>query len=116
MAQGKEERHGQVERAEKAHGQDERSGNPGREETADEMLDRLTAETKKLGQDLGEKSRTRPPDSTRRSSTEREAGEGVKALAGAGAQEVQKPVAAIQAGAGEITQKPRSRKGTVITA
>ena len=53
------------------------------------------------------KSGTRPPESTRRSSMEKEGGEGVKALTGAGEKETQKPVAAVQAGAGEKNaQKP----------
>eukprot|EP00435_Cladocopium_sp_Y103_P007186 s2559_g2.t1 len=87
-------------------GKEERPGKPVQDETADQMLGRLLDEMNTPGQERGEKSGTRSQDSTRRSSKEREAGEGVKALVGAGDQEVQKPVAAIQAGAGEITQKP----------
>ena len=81
------------------HGKEERA------ETADEMLDQLL-NTPKKGQ--GEKSGTRPPDSTRRSSMEREVGEGVKALTGAGEKEAQKRVVAVQAGVGERkkAQKP----------
>ena len=56
------------------HAKDERA------ETADEMLDRLLEDMKTPGKEQGEKSGTRSPDSTRRSSIEREVGEGVKAL------------------------------------
>ena len=86
-----------------SHGQ----AKDGQAETADEMLDRLLDEMKTPGQEQGEKSGTRSPDSTRRSSIEREVGEGVKALTGAGEKGAQKPVAALQAGAGEKkAQKP----------
>ena len=63
------------------HGKDERA------ETADQMLDRILDEMNTAGKGQGEKSGTRPPDSTRRSSMEREVGEGVRALTGAGEKE-----------------------------
>ena len=55
-----------------------------RSETADEMLNRLLEDTSKPGKGQREKSGTKPPDSTRRSSTAREVGEGVGAMTGAG--------------------------------
>ena len=85
-AVAEEEQHGSH-----GHGKDERA------EAADKMLDRLLDEMNTPGRGQGEKSGTRPPDSTRRSSMEREVGEGVKALTGAGEKEAQKRVVAVQA-------------------
>ena len=79
-----------------SHGQ----GKDGQAETADEMLDRLLDDMKTPGKEQGEKSGTRSPDSTRRSLTEREVGEGVKALTSAGENKALVPVAAVQVGAG----------------
>ena len=96
-AVAEEEQHGSH-----GHGKDECA------EAADQMLDRLLDEMNTPGRGQGEKSGTRPPDSTRRSSMEREVGEGVKALTGAGEKEAQKRVVAVQAGVGERkkAQKP----------
>ena len=74
------------------HGKEERA------ETADEMLDRLLEDMLPQKKEQREKSGTRSPDSTRRSSMEKEGGEGVKALTGAGEKKTQKPVAAVQGG------------------
>ena len=51
------------------------------------MLDRLLEDVKTPRKEQGDKSGTRPPDSTRRSSTEREVGEGATALTSAGERE-----------------------------
>ena len=86
-----------------SHGQ----GKEKQAETADEMLDRLLEDMKTPGKEQGDKSGTRPPDSTRRSSTEREVGEGVKALRSAGEKEALVQIVTVQAGAGEKgTQNP----------
>ena len=55
-------------RAEEVHGS---HGKEERAETADVMLDRLLEDMNIPRKGQGEKSRTRPPDSTRRSSTGR---------------------------------------------
>ena len=51
------------------------------------MLNRLLEDASKPGKGQREKSGTKPPDSTRRSSTAREVGEGVGAMTGAGERE-----------------------------
>ena len=69
-----------VQRGSHGHGKEE-------PETADEMLDQLLEDMKTPGKEQGDKSGTRQPDSTRRSSTEREVGEGATALTSAGERE-----------------------------
>ena len=83
-----------VQRGSHGHGKEE-------PETADEMLDQLLEDMKTPGKEQGDKSGTRQPDSTRRSSTEREVGEGVTALTSAGEREALVQIVAVQAGAGE---------------
>ena len=83
------------------------------------MLDRLLEDMTKPGKEQGDKSGTRPPDSTRRSSTEREVGEAVTALTSAGEREALVQIVVVQAGAGEKeAQKARgigrSRETSVV--
>jgi hypothetical protein len=66
------------------------------------MLNRLLEDTSKPGKGQREKSGTKPPDSTRRSSTAREVGEGVGAMTGAGERETLVQIGAVQAGAGWV--------------
>ena len=80
------------------------------------MLDQLLEDmsnmnTPKKGQ--GEKSGTRPPDSTRRSSMEKEVGEGVKALTGAGEKEAKKP-AAVEEVARTVSLPPEQLPGLEV--
>ena len=78
-----------------------------RAETAEQMLDRLLEEMDTPGQEHGERTGTRSSDSTRRSLTEKEVGESVMALTGAGGSGALVQVAAVRAGAGErIAQNP----------
>ena len=95
-----------------AHAEEEQHGSHGhgkeeREETADQMLDRLLEEMDTPGQEHGEKTGTRSSDSTRRSLMGKGVGESGMALTGAGGSGALVQVAAVRAGAGEqIAQNP----------
>ena len=94
-----------------AHAEEVQHGTHGkeeREETADQMLDRLLEEMDTPGQEHGEKTGTRSSDSTPRSLMGKGVEEsGMMALTGAGGSGALVQVAAVRAGAGEqIAQNP----------
>ena len=93
-----------------AHAEEVQHGTHGKEEraeTADQMLGRLLEEMDTPGKEHGERTGTRSSDSTRRSLMEKEVGESVMALTGAGGSGALVQVAAVRAGAGErIAQNP----------
>ena len=90
-----------AEEVQHGHGKEER------EETADQMLDRLLEEMDTPGQEHGEKTGTRSSDSTRRSLMGKGVGESGMALTGAGGSGALVQAAAVRAGAGEqIAQNP----------
>ena len=93
-----------------AHAEEVQHGTHGkeeREETADQMLDRLLEEMNTPGKEHGEKTGTRSSDSTRRSLTGKGVGERGMALTGAGGSGALAQVVAVRAGAGEqIAQNP----------
>ena len=93
-----------------AHAEEVQHGTHGkeeREETADQMLDRLLEEMDTPGQEHGEKTGTRSSDSTRRSLMGKGVGESGMALTGAGGSGALVQVAAVRAGAGkQIAQNP----------
>ena len=109
-----------------AHAEEEQHGSHGhgkeeREETADQMLDRLLEEMDTPGQEHGKKTGTRSSDSTRRSLTGKGVGERGMALTGAGGSGALAQVVAVRAGSGR-TNCPesgccgRSRKTSVLAA
>ena len=92
-----------------AHAEEVQHGTHGkeeREETADQMLDRLLEEMDTPGQEHGEKTRTRSSDPTRRSLMGKGVGESGMALTGAGGSGALVQVAAVRAAGEQIAQNP----------